>query len=48
MEFKLTSISIPYDRAINNKDKLIYLITRHGFYPNKNLIIKWEKNEITN
>lgn len=41
-KFKLQSISIPYDRVINQEDKLQYLITRDSFYPDKNLLIKWE------
>lgn len=42
-KYRLQSISVPYDRVIDQNDKLTYLIIRHNFYPHKNLIIKWEK-----
>lgn len=41
-KFKLQSISIPYDRVIQRRDRLEYIITRSHFFPNKNLFINWE------
>ena len=41
-KFKLQSSSIPYDRVIQRRDRLEYIITRSHFFPNKNLFINWE------
>ena len=40
--YRLSSTSFPYKKVKKGEDKLIYIIEKEDFYPDKNVIIKWK------
>ena len=44
-KFRLLKTSFSYNKVKNRADGLIYIIERNNFYPDKNVIIEWERKK---
>lgn len=43
VQYKLTGSSFSYNNVAKNEKELIYTIKRNNFFPDKNVIIEWQK-----